>query len=285
MKFWLEIGVFFKELCIFAPDIHRIVVTILNELNDLIERLYAETFHEGGLQQQSANSVDTEAATTDSGEYVNRLRQVLDEMGAMLQTEDQPNMAETAPDEAACLRILNHWEQMMLSAAGHRQHMMSLERDIQKMQPWGNFDVMKVEQLASAGCQIRFWRIAAHLLPLRLAEGTWNCNNLKVVTQDLETAYFVTITTETETAPEPADAEEVDICPCPVSTLIMLQTRDKDSLRQLETLQGDYALCHYGEVYNALLELLPEGAPLPQLATEHTGLRQRLHALFSKHKG
>lgn len=268
----------------------------MNELNDLIEGLYRETFEDGRLPQQSAPSAIAPSEPEKRDQQIVRLRQVLDEMGAMLQSEDQPNMSESAPDEAACLRILNHWEQMMLSAHGLRQHIQSLELDIQKMQPWGNFDVMKVEQLASAGCVIRFWKIPAHLLALRIAEEDWKDWELKVIAQDPETVFFVTVGTSTNSAAnstniiDPSanqpfqirDAEEVDICPCPVSTLIMLQTRDKDSLKKLETLQGDYALCHYGEVYNALRQLLPEGTPLPQLQPERIGLRQRLHALFSK---
>lgn len=268
-------------MCIFAPN-NIANRPVLNELNLLIEGLYHETFDDGRLPQQSASSTIAPAEPEEQDQRIARLRQVLDEMRAMLQSEDQPNMSESAPDEAACLRILNHWEQMMLSAQGLRQHMQSLELDIQKMQPWGNFDVMKVEQLASAGCIIRFWKIPAHLLALRIAEEDWKDCELKVIAQDPETVYFVTIGTTDSLMFKPRDAEEVDICPCPVSTLIMLQTRDKDSLKKLETLQGDYALCHYGEVYNALRQLLPEGTPLPQLHAERPGLRQRLHALFSK---
>lgn len=252
----------------------------MNELNELIESLYRETFEDGRLPQQSAVSAIVPTEPEEKSDLIVRLRQVLDEMGAMLQDEDQPNMSESAPDEAACLRILNHWEQMMLSANGLRQHMQSLEQDIQKMQPWGNFDVMKVEQLASVGYQIRFWKIASHLLPLRIAEGYWSDCQLKVIAQDTETTYFVTVSTHPQRSGKPTDAEEVDICPCPVSTLIMLQTRDKDSLKKLEMLQGDYALCHYGEVYNALRLALPEGAPLPQRPSERPSLRQRIHSIL-----
>lgn len=254
----------------------------MNELNDLIEGLFHETFEDGRLPQQSAPSVIVPTGPEDPDQQIMRLRQVLEQMGAMLQSEDQPNMSESAPDEAACLRILNHWEQMMRSANGLRQHMQSLEQDIQKMQPWGNFDVMKVEQLASAGCMIRFWKMPAHQLAMCVAEGVWKTAEMKVIAQEPETVYYVTVSTPTSNVPDVPEADEVEICPCPISTLIMLQTRDKDSLKKLETLQGDYALCHYGEVYNALRQLLPEGTSLPQLHTERQGLRQKLHALFTK---
>jgi len=257
----------------------------LNELNELIEGLYKETCTEGELPQQSAQTLLSDAEPDHQSSLITRLRQVLDEMGAMLQAEDQPNMTETAPDQAACLRILNHWEQMMLSANGLRQHMQSLERDIEKMQPWGNFDVMKIEQLANAGCMVRFWQMPAHLVALRMAEGYWNSCELREIARDQETCYFVTVSTTDTVLNAPAEAHEVEICPCPISTLIMLQTRDKDSLKKLETLQGDYALCHYGEVYNALRQSLPEGTPIPNLhSNERPNLRQRLHALFSRSK-
>lgn len=254
----------------------------MNELNDLIERLYNEGITQGGLPQQSAPSAMPQSASTETDTLVTRLLQVLDQMGALLQRQDQPDMQIVAPDQAALLRILNHWEQMMSGAEGLRLHMQSLEQDIVKMQPWGNFDVMKVEQLASQGCHIRFWQMPTHLLALRVADGSWEDCHMQVISQDTELAYFVTVSMGNQAVSMPAEAHEVEICPCPVSTLIMLQTRDKDSLRKLDTLMGDYALCHYGEVYNALRQALPQGANIPHLYNERMSLRQRLHMLWRK---
>lgn len=256
----------------------------MNELNDLIERLYNEGNAQGGLPEQSAQPLVPEAGTPDTYSEVSRLQLVLDQMGAMLQRQDQPDMQIVAPDQAALLRILNHWEQMVRSAQGLRQHMQSLEQDIVKMQPWGDFDVMKVEQLASQGCHIRFWQMPTHQLALRVAEGCWEDCHMQVVGRDTELSYFVTVSIGQQPVSMPDEAHEVDICPCPVSTLIMLQTRDKDSLRKLDTLMGDYALCHYGEVYNALRQVLPVGANAPHYHNEHLGLRQRLAILWQKTK-
>lgn len=257
-------------------------MTALNELNLLIERLYNEAITNGELTTKPAADGVSHVQSSETDNLTGRLHRVLNEMGSHLHDEDQPNMEETAPNQEACLRILNHWEQMELSAQGLKQHMLSLEQDIEKMQPWGDFDVMKVEQLAAHGCQIRFWQIAPHIMALKTAEGWWKDSYIMVVNHSQEMVYYITVTEGENHAPQPAEASEVEICPCPVSTLIMLQTRDKDSLKKLDTLMGDYALCHYGEVYNALRSLLPEGAAMPQLATEHLSLRKKLKKLFKK---
>jgi len=246
----------------------------------LIERLYREGIENGRLLEQSAEPPMPSAQAEEEASETARLQQVMEEMGSMLQRDDQPDMEAVAPDEAACLRILNHWEQMMQSANGLRQHMQSLEQDIVKMQPWGNFDVMKVDELACQGCHIRFWKMPTHILAQRVADGCWQDCLMQVVANETGLSHYVTVTMDDEEPIIPAEAQEVEICPCPVSTLIMLQTRDKDSLRKLETLQGDYALCHYGEVVNALRQALPEGTPLPQRPSERIGLRQRIHSIL-----
>lgn len=256
----------------------------MNELNELIEHLYKEGIQEGRLPQQAAspNMVDSSAKEADS--RVSRLQRVLAEMASHLQSEDQPNLTLEAPNTEACLRILNHWEQMMQSAEGLRLHMLSLEQDIEKMQPWGDFDVMKVEQLENQGCHLRFWQLPVSLFAIKVAEGWWKDCHMQVISQNQEWSHYVTVTVGDTTCQQPAEAQAVEICPCPISTLIMLQTRDKDSLKKLEAFMGDYALVHYGEVYNALRSALPEGAMLPQLITGQRGLRQRLKNLFSKNK-
>lgn len=253
----------------------------MNELNALIERLYKEGVEDGGLPMQSA----MEASALDEGEEpgpTKRLRRVLAEMGEMLTEDDQPDLTEEAPTEEACLRILNHWEAMMKSAEGMRRHMQSLEQDIERMQPWGDFDVMKVEQLAARGCHLQFWRMPIDVLALQAGEPWMTDYNMLVVGNDTEMAYFVTVTMGDEQPAMPSEAWEVEMCPCPVSTLIMLQTRDKDSLRRLQTLMGDYALVHYGEVYTALRKALPDGTAMPEYTPGHTGLRYKLRQLFKK---
>lgn len=252
----------------------------MSTLNDLIERLYHETV----TQQHTAASLrltdQPSSPPPDDGILLARLRRVLDQMGSLLRLEDQLDLDVTPPSDAVCTRILNHWESMMQSIEGIQSYMQSLEADIQQMQPWGDFDVLKVERLAQCGCQIRFWRMDS--LRLTSSEGSpwYTDSHLFVVSREGNDTYFVTVTPVDSPVPMPPEAHEVTICPSPISTLIMLQTRYKDSLRKLQSQLDDYALAHYAELYSTLRHALPEGSPLPQLRSSHHGLRERIRRLF-----
>lgn len=249
-------------------------------LNELIEQLYQAGVEEGRLAT-SPTSIEPYLPHTDSQADVSRLLRVLTEMSSMLRLEDQPEINPQPPTEEARLLILNHWESMMQKERGIRQHMQSLDQDIIKMQPWGNFDVMKVDQLHAFGCHLRFWTIDTNLPSWDPDSWIPSTGDL-IVSRDGGIIHLVTVTLGDQMPNVPIEAQEVEICPCPISTLIMLQTRDKDSLRKLDTLLGDYALCHYGEVYTALRQVLPEGTPLPQLEPEHRSLRHKLQQLFHR---
>ena len=250
----------------------------MTELNELIERLYKQGIEQGGLPMPPTE-IPVLPPPNEEEVDTRRMLVVLNEMGALLNEDDQPKIEES-PSEEALLRVLNHWEAMKQSMQGIKEHMQSLEQDIVKMQPWGDFDVMKVEQLSHHGCHIRFWKMNSELLSSRLAESWFVDCNVLIVTQDIEMTYFITVTDNEDRPPVPAEAEEVIICPCPVSTLIMLQTRDKDTLKKMETLLGDYALVHYGEVYSALRKKLPKDTELPQLAVRHETLSEKLRRFF-----
>ncbi|MBO4753546.1 MAG: hypothetical protein J5543_03040 [Bacteroidales bacterium] len=252
----------------------------MTALNELIERLYNENIGQADQPKPSAE-VPSSSDNSEEEAETRRMLHVLNEMGALLNEDDQPKI-EDSPSEEALLRVLNHWEAMTHSVQGIKEHMQSLELDIAKMQPWGDFDVMKVEQLANHGCYVRFWKMNGELLSQKVEEPWFIECNVLVVSQDIETSYFVTVTDDEDTPSVPAEAEEVIICPCPVSTLIMLQTRDKDSLKKMETLLGDYALVHYGEVYSALRKKLPKNAELPQLVHQRESLRDKLRNFFKR---
>ena len=248
----------------------------MNELNELIERLYKKSQEAERPTEPSAGDAPL-PQSDEEGARIARLRRVVTEMGALLRQEDQPVMPDEAPGEAITLRIMNHWESMIHSVHGIKLHAQNLEQDIVKMQPWGNFDVMKVEELRAMGCHVRFWTMPVEALSGHETEEWFVGSQALIVAQDTETGYFVTVSTDEALLPQlPKEAKEVEICPCPVSTLIMLQTRDKDSLKKMETLMGDYALVHYGEVYAALREALPAGAAMPELEPEHHGLGRRI---------
>ena len=253
----------------------------MSTLNDLIERLYHETItRQHAAAPHPPLAGPSSPPMPDEGVQLPRLRQALDQMGSLLRAEDELCLDVTPPTDAICIRILNHWEAMMQSIEGIQSHIQSLEADIQRMQPWGDFDVLKVEKLAQSGLQIRFWRMDT----LRLAASNgapWYADSqLLVVSREGSDTYFVTVTPTSTPVPMPPEAHEVTICPSPVSTLIMLQTRYKDSLRKKQSQLEDYALAHYAELYSTLRHALPEGSPLPQLRSSHHGLRERIRRLF-----
>lgn len=250
-------------------------------LNQFIDELLAQSIHAEPPQHDAVPTAASPAVDSADEAHTARLRRVLDEMGQLLSQADLPQLDDIIPTSEALLRILNHWDQLNQSIAGIHQHMESLEADIARMQPWGDFDVMKVEQLASRGIHLRFWRAPiGHTIDDYTATFIVR-HHVRIISHDSQWEYFVTIDNGSS-IPQPVDAQPVEICPCPISTLIMLQTRDKDTLRRLETRRDDYALAHYSEVYTSLRQLLPSDAPMPQLRAERHGLRQTIARIFTR---
>lgn len=250
-------------------------------LNELVESLYSQCMAETAPSDIVAEATVQDPTVACNDATTERIRRVLTEMGELLSEADQPRLDEQPPTPLICQRILNHWDQFTASVQGIREHLSNLEHDIERMQPWGDFDVMKVEQLEAHGIHIGFWRTPISQLPEDSDEELIVKYQVRIISHDALYVYFVTINTEGETVILPQQAQHIDICPCPVSTLIMLQTRQKDSLRSLQTLREDYALAHYGEMYAALRQVLPPGTPLPQLKAERKGLRQKIRQFFA----
>lgn len=250
----------------------------MNKLSDLIESLYQQS-HEA---EQTVSAARTAPLASRKEIQTERLQRVLSEMAEELTTEEQPSLDETPPTDEICLRILNHWDSMTQSLQGIQEHMASLETDILKMQPWGDFDVTKLDTLARRGIRLRFWTVSVGQMLEPDAEPLADRASLHLVSQDTDHAYYVSVTPRGAEPRWPDTLHEVEICPCPISTLIMLQTRDKDALRRLRTLRGDYALAHYSEIYSALKAALPEGATMPPFKKEPRGLKGRLQQLFKR---
>ena len=252
-------------------------------LNELIERLYQEATTSTTAVEASVSAPAAQTTDKQTNAHTERIRRVLIEMRQQLRQGEEPDTDDEAPTDEICLRILNHWEQQTLSIKGIKQHMDSLENDIATMQPWGDFDVVKVEELAAYGIYLHFWKIARRR-QMEIADGDCPAETqIHIISQDADWTYFVTSDDE-KTPPSwlQQTAEPVRICPCPVSTLIMLQTRDKDTLRRMESLLGDYALAHYSEMYAALRQLLPAGVSIDQMLNERKSLRQKIRNLFNK---
>ncbi len=253
----------------------------MSNLKELIDRLYDEVV-------QSQEDVIQTTDATDAWENMDfdteRLQQVLTQMASCLQREDMQDRQDATvleTDEAS--RLISQWENLCSSLEGLSRHMQELDEDIAKMQPWGDFDVVKLEQLKQHDCQVLFWTLPTDVFASQSTEPWFTESQALLVSQDTSLAYFITLQLGNEKFAMPPEANRVEICPCPVSTLIMLQTRDKDSLKRLQTKQGDFALAHYAELRETLRTLLPEGATLPgQRLSRRQQLKARLKKLFKK---
>lgn len=253
----------------------------MSNLKELIDRLYDEV-----VQSQDASAPDT-SLTEEWGESdfdTERLQGVLTQMASCLQPEDlQGDQDAQALDVDAASRLLAQWGNLCSSMEGLRRHMKELDADITRMQPWGDFDVVKLEQLRQHDCQVLFWTMPVDVYASQATEPWFTDSQAQLVSEDTSLAYFITLQLGNEEILLPQTATRVEICPCPVSTLIMLQTRDKDSLKRLQTMQGDFALAHYAELRETLRTLLPAGASLPgQKLSRRQQLKARLKKLFRK---
>lgn len=253
----------------------------MTHLKELIDRLYDEV-----VQSQDAANPDTAQPDewVESDFDTERLRGALTQMASCLQPEDLQDVQEAQTlDVDATSRLLVQWGNLCSSMEGLRRHMQELDADITRMQPWGDFDVVKLEQLRQHECQILFWTMPIDIFASQASESWAVDSQAQLVSEDTSQAYFITLQLGNEEVAMPPEATRVEICPCPVSTLIMLQTRDKDSLKRLQTMQGDFALAHYAELRETLRTLLPAGSMLPgQKLSRRQQLKARLKKLFRK---
>lgn len=253
----------------------------MSNLKELIDHLYEEV-----TQQQEDTDWEMEHASDqfDSNLDAERLYLAVRQMADILQKDDLTDLQPPMPlAEDNAIRLVMQWESICSSVSGLSRHMQELDADIQRMQPWGDFDVVKLNQLEQHDCHVRFWKMPVSIMASMSSEPWYTDYQVTVISVDQSDAYFITITLGNEEPDMPALAEKVEICPCPVSTLIMLQTRDKDSLKRVQTIQGDFALAHYAELRETLREFLPPGADLPKQKHSHRQmLKARLRKMFKK---
>ena len=146
--------------------------------------------------------------------------------------------------------VYAHWEKLTGDVGKQQELLAELEQDIARMEPWGEFPMDRIAQLALQGQSLRFWAAPVEVTERQGAFWADAYQATPVATRDGIT-YFTT-TTPGEVLPVLQGADEVHVVPSPLSTLIMLQTRAKDRLRRLELQQADFALAHYREVEHAL---------------------------------
>ncbi len=253
----------------------------MSNLKELIDHLYEEVVMLPAEVQKEDEAVTDDFDTDIDPE---RLRLAVRQMSECLQQEDLGDLQAAAIlNLEDTTRLLMQWESICNGISGLNRHMKELDEDIARMQPWGDFDVVKLNQLQQHDCNVMFWKMPVSIMATMTTESWYNDYQATIISHDQSDAYFITISLMNETPEMPALAERLEICPCPVSTLIMLQTRDKDSLKRMQTKQGDFALAHYAELRETLRSVLPPGTVLPKQHVSHRQLlKARLHKLFKK---
>lgn len=253
----------------------------MSNLKELIDHLYEEvTQQQDDTEWETDNGSDPIFANLDADRLFLAVRQMAD----VLKKDDLSNLLPATPlSEDNAIRLVMQWENICTSVTGLNRHIKELDADILRMQPWGDFDVVKLNQLKQHDCHVSFWKMPISFMASMTTDAWYSDYQATVINVDQKDSFFITITLGDDEPKMPVQAEKVEICPCPVSTLIMLQTRDKDSLKRVLTTQGDFALAHYAELRETLRVLLPPGAELPKQKQSHRQmLKARLKKLFKK---
>lgn len=258
----------------------------MGTLNELINHLYHEGIEEGQLLLQEKTPTPLPAMGSGTALDVARLEMLTEQMEQLLTMKEKTSLQDTtasALSHEEVQQLQTQWNTMWSEAEGLRSHIRSLEADIARMQPWGDFDILKVKRLYEYGCCIRFWRIKAAEMPTAEASAWYAQYNASLVNQDTQWLYLVTVTqTDDDMRDMPTEALEQEICPSPASTLIMLQTRDKDRLKRVEDDMHEQVMSHYAALYATLRQFSPLDEGLPQPHTERHRLRNRLKKLFKR---
>lgn len=142
------------------------------------------------------------------------------------------------------------WSALCRNETRQLERIADLDADIQRMEPWGDYPMARVDQLAQCGQRLLFWRCRKRQYEIH--QQMWvDAYQAESVSERDGWIYFTTITPQGANIVIP-DAIQEDVTPSPVSTLIMLQTRAQDSLRQIRLEMGDFSLQHYREIEAAL---------------------------------
>lgn len=180
-------------------------------------------------------------------EQKEELAKVLSEMGKCIQKEDVkvglPYDTEFTNDAAYLIGL---WNQQSKVVADLKHHIEELDYDIQARSPWGDLVVDSTTVFEPDKPVTRYWTAPKDCLESN--HDLWsNSYNISVISTGDYLSYFTT-TTARDKDIMMEGAEEAKVCPSPVSTLIMLQTRAKDTLKHELIKQEDCAIAHYLEV-------------------------------------
>ena len=186
--------------------------------------------------------------TSDMTPY---LLEMLQEMRKHLSDEDiRAGLPCSGKHLADVSPLYVSWNRLRLTESRQLERIAELDADIARMQFWGDFPMSRIDQMAQQGKKMNFWRCTQTQFEGHRIQ--WNENyNTELVSQQDGYCYFVTTTPQGENT-QLDDAQRVEVAPSPVSTLITLQTKAKDSLRQIRLEMGDFSLQHYRDVEFAL---------------------------------
>lgn len=120
-----------------------------------------------------------------------------------------------------------------------KRYIQQLDADIDLMFPWGELELSEVERLRQDGVELKFWTMDKKKFHQELQRSMdptiphWMSRyNAHPVSDAKSLSYFTTKTPiGTEVVIPYASAARM--CPSPVSTLIILQTKAKDTLKRL----------------------------------------------------
>lgn len=189
--------------------------------------------------------------TVNTSDKTPMLLEMLSEMRRHLSADDIRAGLPESKDQAADISPLyGEWSALRHVERRQLERISELDSDIQKMEPWGDFPMANVDQLAQQGQRLAFWSCTRTVFDAHRREWS-DAYQADLISERNGVCYFVTVT------PQGADfvltdAKSVQVAPSPVSTLLTLQTKAKDSLRQTRVRMGDFSMQHYREVEAAL---------------------------------
>jgi len=178
------------------------------------------------------------------------LKEMLQQMRDILSRDDlRAGLPLQSSAQVDVSPLLAQWVSMQSDYQRQQQMIADLDADIERMQPWGDFPMQRIDQLSSQGLQLQFWKAPLSVLS---AHPEWvDGYQLEQVSSDGKNVWF-TVVAPTDVLVQLPGAQQQEVPPSPLSTLIMLQTRAKDASRETLIKMGDFALEHYLVIESAL---------------------------------
>lgn len=179
------------------------------------------------------------------------LREMLAEMRKCITREDA---RAGLPYDAGMTYDIDHifvlWQQFRVKIENLCKYIRNLDDEIAARIPWGDITSASEEGFKAGVPVTRFWTAQKDCFEANYP--MWKRDFAANLISEGEYLSFFTTSTDYNTTIFMEGAEEAKVCPSPTSTLIMLQTRAKDTLKFEELKRTDFAVAHYLEVEKAL---------------------------------